>query len=195
MERTNVFVADVDVGRRTRKVPIGRDDRTFSTVSLRKINADGRCSSWSWSWSWSIYLFYLVTFSWSQGKSSSVRFVFEANDDGRETKLCKTIDGGRWIEMIEFWILFRSSLNDESVSSWFSLDFRDPNSVFFCWFGGCPVNVRRIVSNIVWKCARRRRISRTNNWRERVKREKRNVLMQWKRQRKTEKRRDERWLG
>lgn len=36
MDRTNEFDDSIDVGRRTRKLPIGRDDKTVSTASLNE---------------------------------------------------------------------------------------------------------------------------------------------------------------
>ncbi len=81
-----------------------------------------------------IDLSYLVTFSCNQGVSSSWTLAGDNNGERLGTKLNKldfkvqcllwfhtyllrTIDAGRLIEIIEFWILLKSSLNDESVSS------------------------------------------------------------------------------
>ena len=88
------------------------------------------------------------------------------------SNLFRTIDAGRLIEMMEFWILFKSSLNDESVSSLLSAimpvadamvcadlfhrdelctksNWKETYLLFRRWL---PDNVRRIVSNIEERC-------------------------------------------
>jgi hypothetical protein len=88
-----------------------------------------------------INLSYRVIFSCNQGVSSSWTLAVDGNGERLGAKLniqkfnvfygfilhlltkpfntylFRTIDAGRWIEIIEFWMLLKSSLNDESVSS------------------------------------------------------------------------------
>jgi hypothetical protein len=64
------------------------------------------------AWKFYIYLMTLILVCWCLLKELMIEFL---------TYLLRTIDDCLLIEIIEFWILFKSSLNDESVSSLLSV--------------------------------------------------------------------------